>query len=193
MNACTFLLKPHHVLLQEAPLAAYWHNHTDLELWLKGQRHFCSLTSHYVLSIYMFNTSFNLQEQRAIPTTYFHSISQNISKAVRVLFSNVLDYNLTRFPWEVDVMFLHFLPYHPYQLPSIGWRWSFLAFAMANRIPGGITSQGTLKLSFQAEDAEEQALERDGVEPEELERLYDCGHDASERTRLERCSNTNNQ
>lgn len=114
MNACTFLLKPHHVLLQEARLAAYWHNHTDLELCLKGQRHFCSLTSHYVLSIYMFNTSFNLQEQRAIPTTYFHSISQNISKAVRVLFSNVLDYNLTRFPWEVDVMFFAFSP-----LPSL--------------------------------------------------------------------------
>lgn len=56
-----------------------------------------------------------------------------------------------------------------------------------------MVTQGTLRLSFQAEDAEEQALERDGVEPEELERLYDCGHDASERTRLERCSNTNNQ
>ncbi len=52
-------------------------------------------------------------------------------------------------------------------------------FAMANLIPEGMTSQGTLNVSAQEQDAEEQAEELDGVE---LEELSDPGLDVSERT-----------
>lgn len=51
-------------------------------------------------------------------------------------------------------------------------------FAMASLISEGMTSQGTLKVSAQAQEAEKQAVEQDGVELE----LSDPGLDISERT-----------
>lgn len=125
-----------------------------------------------VLFVYMFNTSFNLQEQRGIPTTYFCSIRQNISKAVRVLLNNILHYNLALFTSCFCMLSTSILTSF---LRSAG---DGLLFAMASLISEGMSSQGTLNVSAQAQDAEKQAVERDGVELE----LSDPGLDISKRT-----------
>ncbi len=107
-------------------------------------------------------------------TTIWHCDFDGLTSCFRILSTNILTSSLRS---AGDGLFL---------------------FAMANLIPGGMTSQATLNVSAQEQDAEEQAEELDGVE---LEELSDPGLDVSERTSCDErweveqlaCSNRNNQ